>query len=108
MGMSGLLAGLAGNSVAGPAGADHHRFQPSATGFTAIIVAFLGGCIRLGILLAGGLMAPDLISAVNYSPKQFGPARRRHSVFSGECAVLPAPPLIFSPINRLRLGRRSR
>ena len=57
MGMSGLLAGMAGLfEVAGPAGQITMSFN-SGYGFTAIIVAFLGRLNPLGILLAGLLMA---------------------------------------------------
>ena len=57
MGMSGLLAGLAGMfEVAGPAGQITIDFNVGY-GFTAIIVAFLGRLHPVGILLAGGLMA---------------------------------------------------
>ena len=57
MGMSGLLAGMAGLfEVAGPAGQITMSFN-SGYGFTAIIVAFLGRLNPIGILLAGLLMA---------------------------------------------------
>ena len=57
MGMSGLLAGMAGLfEVAGPAGQITMSFN-SGYGFTAIIVAFLGRLNPLGILMAGLLMA---------------------------------------------------
>lgn len=57
LGMSGLLAGLAGVfEVAGPAGQVTIDFNVGY-GFTAIIVAFLGRLHPVGILLAGGLMA---------------------------------------------------
>ena len=57
MGVSGLLAGLAGMfEVAGPAGQITIDFNVGY-GFTAIIVAFLGRLHPIGILLAGGLMA---------------------------------------------------
>ncbi|OIQ63940.1 branched-chain amino acid transport system / permease component [mine drainage metagenome] len=57
MGMSGILAGLAGMfEVAGPAGKISIDFA-SGYGFTAIIVAFLGRLHPIGILLAGLLMA---------------------------------------------------
>lgn len=57
LGMSGLLAGLAGMfEVSGPAGQVTIDFNVGY-GFTAIIVAFLGRLHPLGILLAGLLMA---------------------------------------------------
>lgn len=57
LGMSGLLAGLAGLfEVSGPAGQVSIDFN-SGYGFTAIIVAFLGRLHPIGILLAGLLMA---------------------------------------------------
>ncbi|UWR25763.1 ABC transporter permease [Sulfitobacter sp. S223] len=57
LGMSGLLAGLAGVfEVSGPAGQVTIDFNVGY-GFTAIIVAFLGRLHPVGILLAGGLMA---------------------------------------------------
>ena len=57
MGLSGILAGLAGLfEVTGPAGQISIDFNVGY-GFTAIIVAFLGRLHPIGILLAGGLMA---------------------------------------------------
>ncbi len=57
LGISGLLAGLAGLfEVAGPTGQISIDFN-SGYGFTAIIVAFLGRLHPIGILLAGLLMA---------------------------------------------------
>ncbi|WP_298860158.1 ABC transporter permease [uncultured Sulfitobacter sp.] len=57
LGMSGLLAGLAGMfEVSGPAGQVTIDFNVGY-GFTAIIVAFLGRLHPVGILFAGGLMA---------------------------------------------------
>lgn len=57
MGLSGMLAGLAGLfEVTGPAGQITTDFG-SGYGFTAIIVAFLGRLNPIGILLAGLLMA---------------------------------------------------
>lgn len=57
LGMSGLLAGMAGLfEVSGPAGQINIDFN-SGYGFTAIIVAFLGRLHPIGILLAGLLMA---------------------------------------------------
>ncbi len=57
LGLSGLLAGLAGMfEVAGPAGQITIDFNVGY-GFTAIIVAFLGRLHPIGIMLAGLLMA---------------------------------------------------
>lgn len=57
LGMSGLLAGMAGLfEVTGPSGQITTDFN-TGYGFTAIIVAFLGRLHPVGILLAGLLMA---------------------------------------------------
>jgi ABC-type uncharacterized transport system permease subunit len=57
MGLSGLLAGLAGLfEVSGPAGQLNIDFA-AGYGFTAIIVAFLGRLHPIGIVLAGLLLA---------------------------------------------------
>jgi simple sugar transport system permease protein len=57
LGISGLLAGLAGVfEVTGPAGQISIDFNVGY-GFTAIIVAFLGRLNPVGILFAGLLMA---------------------------------------------------
>ncbi len=57
LGISGMLAGMAGLfEVTGPAGQISIDFN-SGYGFTAIIVAFLGRLNPFGILLAGLLMA---------------------------------------------------
>jgi simple sugar transport system permease protein len=57
LGISGLLAGLAGMfEVSGPSGQINIDFNVGY-GFTAIIVAFLGRLHPIGILLAGLLMA---------------------------------------------------
>ncbi|MDQ2092386.1 ABC transporter permease [Marimonas arenosa] len=57
LGMSGLMAGLAGLfEVSGPSGQISIDFN-TGYGFTAIIVAFLGRLHPVGILLAGLLMA---------------------------------------------------
>ena len=57
LGLSGMLAGMAGLfEVTGPAGQISIDFG-SGYGFTAIIVAFLGRLNPIGILLAGLLMA---------------------------------------------------
>ena len=65
MGISGVLAGLAGMfEVTGPAGQIQIDFA-SGYGFTAIIVAFLGRLNPVGILLAGLLMALTYVGGDN-------------------------------------------
>jgi len=61
LGLSGMLAGLAGMfEVSGPAGQVNIDFA-AGYGFTAIIVAFLGRLHPVGILLAGFLLALTFI-----------------------------------------------
>ena len=61
LGVSGMLAGMAGLfEVSGPEGQITIDF-PKGYGFTAIIVAFLGRLNPVGILLAGLLMAMTYI-----------------------------------------------
>ncbi|WP_299814324.1 ABC transporter permease [uncultured Jannaschia sp.] len=65
LGLSGLLAGLAGLfEVTGPAGQISIDFA-SGYGFTAIIVAFLGRLNPLGIVAAGLLMAVTYVGGDN-------------------------------------------
>ena len=65
LGLSGLLAGLAGLfEVTGPAGQVSIDFA-SGYGFTAIIVAFLGRLNPLGIVAAGLLMAVTYVGGDN-------------------------------------------
>ncbi len=67
LGLSGVLAGLAGLfEVTGPAGQISIDFNVGY-GFTAIIVAFLGRLNPVGILLAGLLMALTYIGGENAS-----------------------------------------
>lgn len=82
MGMSGLLAGLAGMfEVAGPAGQITIDFNVGY-GFTAIIVAFLGRLHPIGILLAGGLMALTYIGG-DIAQSQLGLPAAAIQVFQG-------------------------
>ncbi|HDJ27421.1 MAG: ABC transporter permease [Thermoplasmata archaeon] len=64
--LSGGLAGLAG---AGELMANQHRLRPgfaSGFGFTAIIIAWLGGTNPIGILLAGIFIAGIIIGGYNF------------------------------------------
>ncbi len=64
--ISGGLAGLAG---AGELMANQHRLRPgfaSGFGYTAIIVAWLGGTNPLGLLLAGIFIAGIIIGGFNF------------------------------------------
>ena len=82
LGMSGLLAGLAGLfEVSGPAGQISIDFN-TGNGFTAIIVAFLGRLHPVGILLAGGLMALTYIGG-EIAQSQLGLPAAAIQVFQG-------------------------
>ena len=82
LGMSGLLAGLAGMfEVAGPAGQVTIDFNVGY-GFTAIIVAFLGRLNPLGILAAGLLMALTYIGG-DIAQSQLGLPAAAIQVFQG-------------------------
>jgi simple sugar transport system permease protein len=82
LGMSGLLAGLAGMfEVAGPAGQVTIDFNVGY-GFTAIIVAFLGRLHPVGILLAGLLMALTYIGG-DIAQSQLGLPAAAIQVFQG-------------------------
>ena len=82
LGMSGLLAGLAGLfEVSGPAGQVTIDFK-AGYGFTAIIVAFLGRLHPVGILLAGGLMALTYIGG-EIAQSQLGLPAAAIQVFQG-------------------------
>ncbi|ASM71149.1 MULTISPECIES: ABC transporter permease [Roseobacteraceae] len=82
LGVSGLLAGLAGMfEVAGPAGQITIDFNVGY-GFTAIIVAFLGRLHPVGILLAGGLMALTYIGG-DIAQSQLGLPAAAIQVFQG-------------------------
>ena len=82
LGMSGLLAGLAGLfEVSGPAGQISIDFN-TGYGFTAIIVAFLGRLHPVGILLAGLLMALTYIGG-EIAQSQMGLPAAAIQVFQG-------------------------
>ncbi|OAN80905.1 sugar ABC transporter permease [Sulfitobacter pontiacus] len=103
MGMSGLLAGLAGMfEVAGPAGQITIDFNVGY-GFTAIIVAFLGRLHPVGILLAGGLMALTYIGG-DIAQSQLGLPAAAIQVFQGMLLFFLLAFDLFTHY-RLRLGR---
>ncbi len=82
LGISGLLAGLAGMfEVSGPAGQVTIDFNVGY-GFTAIIVAFLGRLHPVGILLAGLLMALTYIGG-DIAQSQLGLPAAAIQVFQG-------------------------
>ncbi|MBR9843447.1 MAG: ABC transporter permease [Rhodobacteraceae bacterium] len=82
LGMSGMLAGLAGLfEVAGPSGQVSIDFNVGY-GFTAIIVAFLGRLHPVGILLAGLLMALTYIGG-DIAESQMGLPAAAIQVFQG-------------------------
>ena len=82
LGMSGMLAGLAGLfEVSGPAGQITIDFNVGY-GFTAIIVAFLGRLHPVGILLAGLLMALTYIGG-DIAQSQLGLPAAAIQVFQG-------------------------
>ncbi|MDA7963949.1 ABC transporter permease, partial [Ruegeria sp.] len=82
LGMSGMLAGLAGMfEVSGPAGQVSIDFNVGY-GFTAIIVAFLGRLHPVGILLAGFLMALTYIGG-EIAQSQLGLPAAAIQVFQG-------------------------
>ncbi|MEM6562826.1 MAG: ABC transporter permease [Pseudomonadota bacterium] len=103
LGISGLLAGLAGLfEVSGPAGQVSIDFNVGY-GFTAIIVAFLGRLNPLGIVLAGLLMALTYIGG-DIAQSQLGLPAAAIQVFQGMLLFfLLALDLLTS--YRLRLGR---
>ncbi len=103
MGMSGLLAGLAGLfEVAGPAGQVTIDFNVGY-GFTAIIVAFLGRLHPIGILLAGGLMALTYIGG-DIAESKLGLPAAAIQVFQGMLLFFLLAFDLFTNY-RLRLGR---
>ncbi|WP_299138248.1 ABC transporter permease [uncultured Tateyamaria sp.] len=82
LGMSGLLAGLAGMfEVSGPSGQISIDFNVGY-GFTAIIVAFLGRLNPLGIVAAGLLMALTYIGG-DIAQSQLGLPAAAIQVFQG-------------------------
>ncbi|XDA97345.1 ABC transporter permease [Sulfitobacter sp. LCG007] len=103
MGVSGLLAGLAGLfEVSGPAGVVSIDFNVGY-GFTAIIVAFLGRLHPVGILLAGMLMALTYIGG-DIAQSQLGLPAAAIQVFQGMLLFFL---LAFDILThfRLRMGR---
>jgi ABC-type uncharacterized transport system permease subunit len=103
LGMSGLLAGLAGLfEVAGPAGQVTINFNVGY-GFTAIIVAFLGRLHPIGIVLAGLLMALTYIGG-DIAQSQLGLPAAAIDVFRGMLLFFL---LAFDTLThfRLRFGR---
>ncbi|MBB3995486.1 simple sugar transport system permease protein [Sulfitobacter undariae] len=104
LGMSGLLAGLAGVfEVAGPAGQVTIDFNVGY-GFTAIIVAFLGRLHPVGILLAAALMALTYIGGDIAQSKLQLPAAAIQ-VFQGMLLFFLLALDLFTNY-RLRLGRK--
>jgi len=104
MGLSGLLAGLAGMfEVAGPAGQVTIDFNVGY-GFTAIIVAFLGRLHPIGILLAGLLMALTYIGG-DIAQSQLGLPAAAIQVFQGMLLFFLLALDLFTNY-RLRLGQR--
>ena len=103
LGVSGLLAGLAGLfEVSGPAGQISIDFNVGY-GFTAIIVAFLGRLHPIGIVLAGLLMALTYIGG-DIAQSQMGLPAAAIQVFQGMLLFFL---LAFDLLThfRLRLGR---
>ena len=104
MGLSGLLAGLAGMfEVAGPAGQITIDFNVGY-GFTAIIVAFLGRLHPIGILLAGLLMALTYIGG-DIAQSQLGLPAAAIQVFQGMLLFFLLAFDLFTNY-RLRFGQR--
>ena len=103
LGMSGLLAGLAGLfEVSGPAGQVTIDFNVGY-GFTAIIVAFLGRLHPIGILLAGLLMALTYIGG-DIAKSQLGLPAAAIQVFQGMLLFFLLALDMFTNY-RLRFGR---
>lgn len=103
LGLSGLLAGLAGMfEVSGPAGQVTIDFNVGY-GFTAIIVAFLGRLHPLGIMLAGGLMALTYIGG-DIAQSKMGLPAAAIQVFQGMLLFFLLAFDLFTNY-RLRFGR---
>ena len=103
LGLSGLLAGLAGVfEVSGPAGQVTIDFNVGY-GFTAIIVAFLGRLHPVGILLAGGLMALTYIGG-DIAQSKLGLPAAAIQVFQGMLLFFLLAFDLFTNY-RLRFGR---
>ncbi|MEH6645475.1 ABC transporter permease [Sulfitobacter sp.] len=104
LGLSGLLAGLAGVfEVSGPAGQVTIDFNVGY-GFTAIIVAFLGRLHPVGILLAGGLMALTYIGG-DIAQSKMGLPAAAIQVFQGMLLFFLLAFDLFTNY-KLRLGGR--
>lgn len=105
LGLSGMLAGLAGMfEVSGPAGQVSIDFNVGY-GFTAIIVAFLGRLHPVGILLAGGLMALTYIGG-EIAQSRLGLPAAAIQVFQGMLLFfLLALDLLTNYRVRLRIGK---
>ncbi len=104
LGMSGILAGLAGMfEVSGPAGQVTIDFNVGY-GFTAIIVAFLGRLHPVGILLAGLLMALTYIGG-DIAQSQMGLPAAAIQVFQGMLLFFLLALDVFTNY-RLRFGQR--
>jgi simple sugar transport system permease protein len=104
LGVSGLLAGLAGMfEVAGPAGQVTIDFNVGY-GFTAIIVAFLGRLHPVGILAAGALMALTYIGG-DIAQSKMGLPAAAIQVFQGMLLFFLLAFDLFTNY-RLRLGAR--
>ncbi|KEJ88988.1 ABC transporter permease [Sulfitobacter donghicola] len=102
LGMSGLLAGLAGVfEVSGPAGQVTIDFNVGY-GFTAIIVAFLGRLHPVGILLAGALMALTYIGG-DIAQSKLGLPAAAIQVFQGMLLFFLLAFDLFTNF-RLRIG----
>ena len=104
LGISGMLAGLAGMfEVSGPAGQISVDFN-SGYGFTAIIVAFLGRLHPVGILLAGLLMALTYIGG-DIAQSQLGLPAAAIQVFQGMLLFFLLALDVLTHY-RVRFGRR--
>lgn len=104
LGISGLLAGMAGLfEVTGPAGQISIDFN-SGYGFTAIIVAFLGRLNPIGILLAGLLMALTYIGG-ELAQLMLGVPGASIQLFQGMLLFFLLGVDVFTNY-RLRIGRR--
>ncbi|MGR3486048.1 MAG: ABC transporter permease [Paracoccaceae bacterium] len=106
LGLSGLLAGLAGVfEVTGPAGQITIDFNVGY-GFTAIIVAFLGRLHPLGILLAGALMALTYIGG-EIAQSQLGLPLAAIQIFQGMLLFFLLAVDVLTRF-RIRIGRPGR
>ena len=105
LGLSGLLAGLAGLfEVTGPAGQISIDFA-SGYGFTAIIVAFLGRLDPLGIVAAGLLMALTYVGG-EAAASSLGLPGAAISAFQGMLLFFLLAVDVLANF-RLRAGRRA-